>query len=373
MYENNENFETLLEESFKTLNTGDIVTGVVRSVGLTEIQVDLPAKVTGIVPFGEVSEDSSVKLCDLYKVGDEITAQAVRVSDVDGIATLSVKKIKKIENWNKIKSGVESGETFTGKVVEVVKGGVIVSCNFVKVFIPGSQTGVPKSEGLESLYGKQVSFKVIEINGEKNRATGSMYEVERELRRAKVEELWNTVEEGQKFTGKIKALTNFGVFVDIGGIDGMLHIKELSWLHIKHPSDVVKVGDSIEVFVKSIDREKKKISLGHKTEETNPWKIFTDTYSEGDVAEVTIVSVLTFGAFAQIIPGVDGLIHISQIADKKIADTASEVKVGEKVQAKIVAIDAENKKVSLSIRALIEKEEAPAEEAAQEATEETAE
>jgi 4-hydroxy-3-methylbut-2-enyl diphosphate reductase len=153
----------------------------------------------------------------------------------------------------------------------------------------------------------------------------------------------------------------------------MLHIKELSWLHIKHPSDVVKVGDSIEVFVKSIDREKKKISLGHKTEETNPWKIFTDTYSEGDVAEVTIVSVLTFGAFAQIIPGVDGLIHISQIADKKIADTASEVKVGEKVQAKIVAIDAENKKVSLSIRALIEKEEAPAEEAAEVATEETAE
>ena len=375
MYDNNnENFALLLEDSFKTLNTGDIVTGVVRSVGVTEIQVDLPAKVTGIVPFDEVCEDSSVKLCELYKAGDEITAQAVRVSDVDGIATLSIKKIKKIENWNKIKSGLESGETFTGKVVEVVKGGVIVSCDFVKVFIPGGLTGIPKSEGLDQLQGKQVSFKVVEINNERNRATGSMVAVEREARRAKIEELWNTIEEGQVFTGKVKSLTKFGAFIDLGGVDGMVHVTELSWNHIKHPSDVVSVGDTLEVFVKSFDREKKKISLGYKTEATNPWNIFTSTYAEGDVAEVTIVSTMTFGAFAQIVPGVDGLIHISQIADKKIADTASELKVGEKVQAKIIAIDNENKKVSLSIRALLEKEEAPAEEApVEEATEEAAE
>ena len=185
MYENNsENFALLLEESFKTLNTGDIVTGVVRSVGVTEIQVDLPAKVTGIIPFAEVTDDSSVKLCDLYKAGDEITAQAVRVSDVDGIATLSLKKIQRIDNWNKIKAGLESGENFTGKVVEIVKGGVIVSCNFVKVFVPAGQTGVPKSESLDVLQGKVVSFKVIDINEERNRATGSILAVEREERRA---------------------------------------------------------------------------------------------------------------------------------------------------------------------------------------------
>ena len=369
MYENNsENFALLLEESFKTLNTGDIVTGVVRSVGVTEIQVDLPAKVTGIIPFAEVTDDSSVKLCDLYKAGDEITAQAVRVSDVDGIATLSLKKIQKIDNWNKIKAGLESGENFTGKVVEIVKGGVIVSCNFVKVFVPASQTGVPKSENLDVLQGKIVTFKVIDINEERNRATGSILAVEREERRAKVEEFWATLEEGQKFTGKVKSLTKFGAFIDLGGIDGMVHVTELSWNHIKQPSEVISVGDTLEVFVKSFDREKKKISLGYKTEATNPWNIFTSTYAEGDAPEVTIVSIMAFGAFAQIIPGVDGLIHISQIADKKIADPANELQVGQKVQAKIIAIDTENKKVSLSIRALLEKEtpaeeEAPAEEA----------
>ncbi len=375
MYENNsENFALMLEETFKTLNTGDIVTGVVRTVGVTELQVDLPAKVTGIVPFDEITDDSSVKLCDLYKPGDEITAQAVRVSDIDGIATLSLKKIRRLDNWKKIKGGLESGEIFTGKVVEIVKGGVIVTCNFTKIFIPAGQTGIPRTESLDQLQGKQVNFKIIDINEERSRATGSILAVEREERRAKIEEFWNTLEEGQKFTGKVKSLTKFGAFIDLGGIDGMVHVTELSWNHIKQPSDVVSVGETLEVFVKSFDREKKKISLGHKTEDTNPWNIFTSTYSEGDVAEVKIVSIMTFGAFAQIVPGVDGLIHISQIADKKIADTAAELQVGQVVQAKIIAIDSEHKKVSLSIRALLEKAEAPTEETAEEApVEETVE
>jgi len=215
---------------------------------------------------------------------------------------------------------------------------------------------------------------LIDINEERSRATGSILAVEREERRAKIEEFWNTLEEGQKFTGKVKSLTKFGAFIDLGGIDGMVHVTELSWNHIKQPSDVVSVGETLEVFVKSFDREKKKISLGHKTEDTNPWNIFTSTYSEGDVAEVKIVSIMTFGAFAQIVPGVDGLIHISQIADKKIADTAAELQVGQVVQAKIIAIDSEHKKVSLSIRALLEKAETPTEETAEEApVEETVE
>ena len=371
MYENNsENFALLLEETFKTLNTGDIVTGVVRSVGVTEIQVDLPAKVTGIIPFAEVTDDSSVKLCDLYKAGDEITAQAVRVSDVDGIATLSLKKIQKIDNWNKIKAGLESGENFTGKVVEIVKGGVIVSCNFVKVFVPASQTGVPKSENLDVLQGKIVTFKVIDINEERNRATGSILAVEREERRAKVEEFWATLEEGQKFTGKVKSLTKFGAFIDLGGIDGMVHVTELSWNHIKQPSEVISVGDTLEVFVKSFDREKKKISLGYKTEATNPWNIFTSTYAEGDAPEVTIVSIMAFGAFAQIIPGVDGLIHISQIAMQRIAKPADILEIGQIVDARIIDIDDEKQKVSLSIRSLLEEIAAAAEAMPEEAAEE---
>ena len=371
----NENFAQMLEESFKTINTGDVVTGTIRSVGTTEITVDLPAKVTGIIPFDEVTDDSSVKLSDLYKEGEEISAQAVRVSDVDGIATLSVKKIRRADNWNKIKEGLETKEIFTGKVTKVVKGGVIVSSNFTRVFIPAGKTGVSKETSLETLMGQNVRFRVIDVNDEKNRAVGSISDVEREERReerrAKLEEFWNNIEEGKTYTGTVKSIVDFGAFVDLGGVDGMVHITELSWSHIKHPSEVVSVGDTIEVFVKSFDRAKKRISLGHKTEQTNPWNIFTATYSVGDVADVTIVSILSYGAFARIADGVDGLIHISEIADKKVIDTKEELTVGQTVQAKIIAIDEEKKKVSLSIRALI----APKEEAAQEGetTDETVE
>ncbi len=378
MSENIENFETLLETSLKTLNTGDIVTGTVRAVGATELQVDLPAKVTGIVPFDEITDDSSVKLSSLYKVGDEITAQAVRVSDVDGIATLSLRRIARITNWQKIKDGLESGEIFTGKVTEIVKGGVIVSCNFIKVFVPAGQTGVPKTGNLEEIKGKTVNFKIIEVNDERNRAVGSISIVEREARRAKLEEFWNNIAEGATYTGTVKSLTKYGAFVDLGGIDGMVHVTELSWGRIKHPSEVVSVGDTVTVFVKSFDREKKRISLGYKTEDTNPWKLFTDKYSVGDVAEVTIVSIMPFGAFAQVIPGADGLIHISQIADKKVKDPAEELTIGQVVNAKIIAIDEEKQKISLSIRELIapkveETAEETAEEVVEEATEEAAE
>ena len=368
MSENIENFETLLESSFKTLNTGDIVTGTVRAVGTTELQVDLPAKVTGIVPFDEITNDSSVKLSSLYKVGDEITAKAIRVSDVDGIATLSIRRIAQITNWQNVKDAFASGEVLTGKVTEIVKGGVLVSFNFVKIFVPAGQTGIPKTGNLEDLKGKTVQFKVIEVNDEKNRAVGSISIVEREARRAKLEEFWNNIEEGATYVGKVKSMTKYGAFVDLGGIDGMVHVTELSWGRIKHPSEVVAIGDEITVFVKSFDREKKRISLGYKTEATNPWKLFTDKYSEGDVAEVTIVSTMPFGAFAQVIPGADGLIHISQIADKKVKDPAEELTIGQVVNAKIIAIDNEKQKISLSIRALLQPEAEASEE-----TEETAE
>ena len=353
-----ENFAQLLEESFKTLNTGDTVRGIVTSVSGTEVHVDIGSKVTGILTIENVTDDPQAKLEELFKVGDEVEAVAVRVSDLDGIATLSKKKIDAHNNWAKVLEAKEANEVLEGKVTEAVKGGVIVYALSQKIFIPASQTTVPKDGDLQTLVGTKQKFKIIDIKEDRKRAVGSIRVVAREERKALLEQFWAEIEVGKHYTGKVKSLTSYGAFVDLGGVDGMVHSSELSWLRISSPKDVVSIGDTLEVFVKDFDREKNRISLGYKTEDTNPWKLFTDKYTVGDVAPVTIVSMMPFGAFAQIIPGVDGLIHISQIADKKLASPAEVLEKGQVVDAKITDIDMENCKVSLSIRALLNKEEA---------------
>ena len=229
---------------------------------------------------------------------------------------------------------------------------------------PASQTTVAKDGDLSTLVGSVQKFKIIDIKEDRRRAVGSIRVVAREERKALLENFWANIEVGKHYTGKVKSLTSYGAFVDLGGVDGMVHSSELSWLRISSPKDVVSIGDTLEVFVKEFDQEKNRISLGYKTEATNPWKLFTDKYTVGDVAPVTIVSMMPFGAFAQIIPGVDGLIHISQIADKKLASPAEVLEKGQVVDAKITDIDNENCKVSLSIRALLNNEEAAEEVAA---------
>ena len=357
-----ENFAQLLEESFKTLNTGDTVRGTVIAVTNTEVHVDIGSKVTGVLTIDNVTDDPQAKLENLFKVGDEVEAVAVRVSDLDGIATLSKKKVDAHNNWAKIVAAKESEEVLEGKITEAVKGGVIAYALSQKVFIPASQTNVPKNGDLQSIVGTKQKFKIIEIKEDRKRAIGSIRVIAREERKALLENFWANIEVGKHYTGKVKSITSYGAFVDLGGVDGMVHTTELSWLRISSPKDVVSIGDTLEVFVKDFDREKNRISLGYKTEDTNPWKLFTDKYSIGDVAPVTIVSMMPFGAFAQIIPGVDGLIHITQIANKRIAAPAEVLELGQVVDAKIIDIDTEKHKVSLSIRALIE---AAAEEAAE--------
>ena len=357
-----ENFAQLLEESFKTLNTGDTVRGTVIAVTNTEVHVDIGSKVTGVLTIDNVTDDPHAKLEDLFKVGDEVEAVAVRVSDLDGIATLSKKKVDAHNNWAKVVAAKENEEILEGKITEAVKGGVIAYALSQKIFIPASQTNVPKNGDLQSIVGTKQKFKIIEIKEDRKRAIGSIRVVLKEERKALLENFWANIEVGKHYTGKVKSLTSYGAFVDLGGVDGMVHTTELSWLRISAPKDVVSIGDTLEVFVKDFDREKNRISLGYKTEDTNPWKLFTDKYSIGDVAPVTIVSMMPFGAFAQIIPGVDGLIHITQIANKRIAAPAEVLELGQVVDAKIIDIDTEKHKVSLSIRALIE---AAAEEAAE--------
>ena len=379
MSEMKENFEEMLDSSFKTLNTGDIVTGIVTNVTDAELTLDLGAQVTGFIKAEQITDDPSVKLTEMFKKGDEIEARVGRVSDIEGIAELSKKAVDSAKSWQKVVDACESGEVLCGKVVDVVKGGVNVLVGANKIFVPASHTGIPKEGDLTVLKGTDVKIKVIEIKG--NRAVGSIRLVLREERRAREEAFWASIEEGKVYTGVVKSMTSYGAFVDLGGVDGMVHKTELSWTPIATPAAVVSVGQELTVFVKSFDAEKKRISLGYKTDDTNPWYIFTGKYAVGDVASVKIVNMMPFGAFAEIIEGVDGLIHISQIAQEKIGKPADVLELGQVVDVKIIAIDEENQKISLSIRALLDEAQAAAEampedvaeEAAEEATEEATE
>ncbi len=360
-----ENFEELLESSLKTLNTGDTVTGIVTNVTDAELQLDVGAKVTGIIKAEQITDDPSFKLSENFKVGDEVDAFVIRVSDVEGVAELSKKRVDSDRNTTRVMAAKETGEVLEGKVIEVVKGGCVVSVGAVHVFVPASQTGIARDGDLSVLDKKVVKLKVIEVregrDGHKGgrKIIGSIRVVLNEERREKEAEFWANLAEGQYFTGKIKSITSYGAFVDLGaGVDGMVHTTELSWKHLKSPAEVVSVGDEITVFVKSFDAEKKRISLGYKTEESNPWYIFTHNFAVGDTANVKIVNMMPFGAFAEIVDGVDGLIHISQIAKTRIAQPSEVLELGQMVDVKIIDIDNEKQKVSLSIRALLDEAEA---------------
>lgn len=365
-----ESFADLLEKSIKTLHTGEKVTGVVVNVTPTEIEVDLGTKHAGYISESEMTDDPSAKLQDLVKVGDEIEAFVVRVNDQEGIVTLSKKRLDTVKSWEEVEAAVESKAVLEGVVTEENKGGVVVSVKGVRVFIPASQTGLPRDAAMSDLLKQKVKLRVTEVNRARRRVVGSIRAVEAEERAARAAAVWESIEEGKHYNGVVKSLTSYGAFVDIGGVDGMVHISELSWSRIKHPSEVVNVGDTVDVFVLSFDPEKKKISLGMKDKSQDPWAIFTEKYQVGDVANVRVVKLMTFGAFAEIVPGVDGLIHISQIADHRIDKPGDVLAEGDMVDVKITDIDMEKKKVSLSIRALSEdapiSEEEPAEEPAEE-------
>ena len=361
-----ENFEELLEQSIKTLNTGDKVTGIVTGIGNTEVQVDLGTKHAGYIPYDEVSADPSVKPEDILKVGDEIEVFVVRVNDQEGTVQLSKKKLDGMKIWDEMAAFAEEKATVEGTITEENKGGLVASVKGIRVFIPASQSGIAKGGDMTGMVGKNVKLKITEVNRARRRVIGSIRAVNAEERKANREKIWAEIEEGKKYQGVVKSMTSYGAFVDIGGVDGMVHVSELSWNRIKNPAEVVKVGDEIDVYVISFDPEKHKISLGYKTAEMNPWNQFMTNYNVGDVVDAKVVKLMPFGAFAEILPGVDGLIHISQIADRHIAKPEDALSEGQDVQVKITDVDAENKRISLSIRALL----APA---AEETAEETVE
>lgn len=351
--ENGEDFAAMLDESFKTLYNGEKVTGTVVALSPTDVEVDLGVKHTAYIPLDELSDDPAYKAEENIKPGDEIEAIVVRVNDVEGTITLSKKKVDHLKGWESIEAAKEEHTIVEGVIVEENRGGIVASAFGVRVFIPASQTGVPKDESMSKLLKTKQSFYITEINRQRKRVVGSIRAVQQEARKAAAEKVWETIDVGSTYTGTVKSLTSYGAFVDIGGVDGMIHISELSWGRIKHPSEVVSIGDQVNVFVIGLDRENRKISLGYKREEDNPWSIFKTNYDVGDTATVKILKFMPFGAFAEIVPGVDGLIHISQIADHRIAKPDETLTIGQEVEAKIIDINDEKKKVSLSIRALL--------------------
>ena len=341
----NENFAEMLEQNLSEdakLYTGKRVKGVVIDIRPNEVVVDLGAKQTGFVAKDEMTDNSDQSLDQVVSKGDEINLIVLKVNDQEGTVACSKKRCDAQAGYEEIKKAFEEGAVLEGVITNVVKGGVLVLSHNTKVFIPASQTGLPRETPMS-----------LEINERRGRALGSIRAVLNEERKAKEEEFWKTVEIGKKYTGEVKSLTSYGAFVDLGGVDGMIHITELSWGKLKHPSEVVNVGDVVEVYVKDLDPERHRISLGYKKSEDNPWNIFMNQYHIGDVVKVKIVSFTNYGAFATIIPGIDGLIHISQIANQRVEKISDILTLGEEVDVKIIDINPENKRVSLSMRALL--------------------
>jgi 4-hydroxy-3-methylbut-2-enyl diphosphate reductase len=351
-------FQAALEESLNSMSTDQKVKGIVTAVNQSEIQVDIGRKQTGYVAASEYSNDPNANPAEEVKIGDVLDLIILKTNDAEGTIQLSKKKFDAGQAWTNIIQAEEDGAVLEGKVIDVIKGGVLVLTSGVRVFVPASLTGTPRGEPLDSLKGQAVRFRVIEVNKPRRRAVGSIRAVAQEERKAAERSFWETAEAGQVFKGKVKSLVSYGAFVDIGGLDGMLHISELSWSRVKDPSEVLKVGDEAEVYIKSLDPEKKKISLGYRKAEDNPWEVLRAKYPVGSVAEATIVSFTSFGAFARVLPGVDGLIHISQIANRRVEKPQEELSIGQAVNVKIVGIDFDKQRVSLSIRALLE-DEAP--------------
>ncbi len=362
--ENEEDFAALLDQSFRRVYTNNRVKATVVGINKNEAVVDLGIKQTGYIPLDELTNDPNATVADVVSIGDEIDAIVTKVDDSNGVIFLSKKKVDSAIGMEKIAASKEANETLEGVVSAAVKGGVIVITNGTRVFIPASQTGVPRGGKLEELVKKTVQFKVIEINEQRGRVVGSIRQANREVRDAEKAKFWESIEVGQKFEGEVRSIEDYGVFVDIGAVDGLVRTSELTWNRVGHPKDIVSIGDKITVIVKSFDPEKKRVSLSAKDPDENPWTKFVADYAVDDVIKATIVSITEFGAFAQIIPGVDGLIHISQISTQRVTNIASVLTVGQEVDVKIIDIDTEKNRVSLSIKALME--EASDEEAAEE-------
>lgn len=347
-------FEEMLAASeAKPLYAGKIVKAKVISVSPTECVVGIDgSKHTGIVKLSEMSHDPNAKMEDLVKVDDELDLVVVKTNDQEGVDTLSRVRFEAQKGMKDVSEAAENGTVMEGDVMEANKGGVVVNVKGVRVFVPRSQATMRRDEDYTKLVGQHVKLVITECAGRK--IVGSINKVTAEENKAKRDEFWKNVEVDKQYTGVVKSLTSYGAFVDIGGVDGLCHISELSWNNIKHPSEVVSVGDTIEVYVKSYDPENQKVSLGYKKEEDNPWEKLKNEYPIGSEFEAPVVSITKFGAFVRILPGIDGLVHISEISNERVNKVSDVLKVGDMVKVKLINVDFDRKRISLSMKACLD-------------------
>jgi len=343
-------FEEAFENSMITLRSGEIVKGRIIGYNNAEIFVDLGYKSDGIIPVEEFSDDPDFKPETGVNIGDEVDVFIVRVNDGEGSVMLSKKRVDSMRSVEMIEEAYKNKTPVTGKVVEVTNGGVIVSVGGVRVFVPASQLSERYVKDLGEFLKQTVTIRIIEMNRQKRKFVGSRKVVLAEEREQKEKQVWSNIEVGKKYTGTVKSIMDFGAFVDIGGVDGLVHVSEMSWIKVKHPSELVKVGDKVEVTVLEFDPEKKRISLSMKKEEDNPWFRVSEKYKVGDIVKGTVVRLVPFGAFIELEKGLDGLVHISQISSVRIAKPGDVLKTGQEVEAKIIEVDEEAKKISLSIK-----------------------
>lgn len=343
-------FADAFESSLVTLTTGQIAKGKIIGYNNNEVYVDLGFKSDGIIPIQEFSDDADFDPEKSLKIGDEIDVFVVRVNDGEGTVMLSKKKVDAVKGWDVLESAFESKKPIAVKVNEIVNGGIIGYANGVKVFIPASQISDRFVKDLTEFLKQVLQVQIIEINKQKRKVVGSSRAIIEKNKESNSSEIWNSIEIGKTYKGLVKSLMDFGAFVDIGGVDGLVHLSELSWSKIKHPSEVVKIGDEIMVTVLEFDKDKKRISLGYKKQDDNPWNKAVEKYQVGNVISGKVVRLVPFGAFVEIEQGFDGLVHISQISSFRLGKPGDVLKVGQLVEAKITELDVEARKISLSIK-----------------------
>ena len=356
-------FEQMLNESFKTIHTGEVVEGTVIDVKPDEIILNIGYKSDGVLTKNEYSNDNSIDLTTAVKVGDTMDVKVLKTNDADGQVILSYKRLA-IDRGNKrIEEAFNNKEVLTAKVVQVLEGGLTVVVDEVRIFIPASLVSDSYEKDLSKYQDQEIQFVVTEYNPKRRRYIGNRKMLVSAEKAEAAKKLFDTIKAGDVVDGVVKNVTDFGAFIDLGGADGLLHISEMSWGRVESPKKVFKIGDTVKVLVKSIDGSK--IALSRKFDDENPWKDATEKYAVGNVVKGKVARMTDFGAFVELEPGIDALLHVSQIAKEHVEKPADVLKVGQEVEAKIVDFNEDEKKISLSIKAMFapeKEEEAPAEE-----------
>lgn len=343
-----ESFQAAFEKTIVSIRPGQVVVGKVVQLTEDEVCLNIGYKSDGIIPKNELLDPEGIK--DQFQIGDELEVEVIKVNDGEGNVLLSQRNLQIKKNWDKLVAAYEAGQYIEGVGKEVVKGGLIVNVEGVRTFVPASQLSERYVEKLDQFIGQPIRLKIIEVDRHKKRLVASRKAVIVEEAAAKTAKAWENIEEGKVVKGIVRRLTDFGAFVDLGGVDGLIHVTDLSWARVRHPSDIVKPNQEVEVLILSVDKEKERISLGLKQLAKKPWDLAPEKYPVGSIVEGKVVRIVPFGAFVELEPGLDGLVHISQVSPQRIGKVEEVLSIGDLILVKVLDVNPETKRISLSIR-----------------------